>query len=90
VVKSWEGIFQQNQWVGMSVDKGKIRRKSVILGLKLPLLRWFYNVLNMDAFVNVKKDAWTNFYRASRNHNILPTRDNLYGRIVTTKNAAHV
>jgi hypothetical protein len=38
VVKSWERIFQQNQWVDVSVDKGKTRRKNVLLGLKLPLL----------------------------------------------------
>jgi hypothetical protein len=63
VVKSWERIFQQNQWVSMSVDKGKTRHKDVLLGLKLPLLRWFYTILNMDASIEAKKNAWTNSYR---------------------------
>jgi hypothetical protein len=63
VVKSWERIFQQNQWVSVSVDKGKIRRKNVLLGLKLPLLQWFYTILNMDASAEAKKETWTHSYR---------------------------
>jgi hypothetical protein len=57
VVKSCEQIFQQNQWASVSVDKGKARRKNVLLGLKLPFLRWFYTILNMDPSVEAKKDA---------------------------------
>jgi hypothetical protein len=90
VVKSWERIFQQNQWVSVSVDKGKTRRKNVLLGLKLPLLRWFYNILNMDVSVEAKRMLGLILTGISRNHNTLPRRDNSYGRIVTRKNAAGV
>jgi hypothetical protein len=58
IVKSLKARFQSLRWIQISPPGSPVRRRDLLRGLELPLLKWFYTVTSLDADIEEKKKAW--------------------------------